>query len=470
MPLFGGKEEKDPNSKDFEMHHTAQNPFFDSHQDTTAKFASILGFIKNPIETTDRRYKGTRTTDKVSQIVGYSQTDLRVYRALFITSRTFLVNWDTYYHLLWLTFVSMVAFTIAFAIPHMASSLPIELTNTDLLTRQQTLLSYVMVSFVGLNINRFTVLRDKLGMTWGALENMTAFSFQLLPDPDPKSGHLELRELILRLARQTYHLLFYAAQKKEDMSFLVESEEKGGLHVMTAKEMAMLKASPPGVRPFITVSWLYSIIDAVISKQPDMGSSSGSSSSSSSVNNTYNIMHMDQRRRDLLADYKQAKGGIGALLGTLGTPIPFMYSHLVYWTVQVLLFTLAWTTGLYLAVMWDRRKNGAGMFEFDDDARQYPQNQAVWYFNVWLYRVFGNILFALFMEGLLKICELIENPFRGDSFGLPLIAYDSFMYNNIRGMAAGMSSYTDILSQGRPDAFGLGSSIGPVMPNKPKGF
>jgi hypothetical protein len=171
-----------------------------------------------------------------------------------------------------------------------------------------------------------------------------------------------------------------------------------------------------------------------------------------------------------LADYKQAKGGIGALLGTLGTPIHFMYSHLVYWTVQVLLFTLAWTTGLYLAVMWDRRKNGAGMFEFDDDARQYPQNQAVWYFNVWLYRVFGNILFALFMEGLLKICELIENPFRGDSFGLPLIAYDSFMYNNIRGMAAGMSSYTDILSQGRPDAFGLGSSIGPVMPNKPKGF
>jgi hypothetical protein len=47
-----------------------------------------------------------------------------------------------------------------------------------------------------------------------------------------------------------------------------------------------------------------------------------------------------------------------------------MYSHLVYWVVQLLLVFIAIITGFYLAVMWKRRKNGDDEYSYDDDTRE----------------------------------------------------------------------------------------------------
>ena len=49
-----------------------------------------------------------------------------------------------------------------------------------------------------------------------------------------------------------------------------------------------------------------------------------------------------------------------------------MYSHLVYWVVQLLLVFIAIITGFYLAVMWKRRKNGDSAYSYDDDIREWP--------------------------------------------------------------------------------------------------
>ena len=43
------------------------------------------------------------------------------------------------------------------------------------------------------------------------------------------------------------------------------------------------------------------------------------------------------------------------LVFSAGTPLPFIYTHLVYWIVQILLLVIAISTGINLAVYHDRR-------------------------------------------------------------------------------------------------------------------
>jgi len=78
------------------------------------------------------------------------------------------------------------------------------------------------------------------------------------------------------------------------------------------------------------------------------------------------------------------KGGIGATLGILGSPTPFMYTHLVYWTVQILLVIISIETGINLVVMYGRKGNGDEMYTFDDANMHYPERPKVWYGNYFL--------------------------------------------------------------------------------------
>jgi hypothetical protein len=56
--------------------------------------------------------------------------------------------------------------------------------------------------------------------------------------------------------------------------------------------------------------------------------------------------------------FVEFKGGIGAVLGALGCPLPFAYVHAIYWVVQVSLVVLALETGTTLAVYNQRKING----------------------------------------------------------------------------------------------------------------
>jgi len=75
--------------------------------------------------------------------------------------------------------------------------------------------------------------------------------------------------------------------------------------------------------------------------------------------------------------------------------------------VQTFLTILAVSTGIFFTALWNRRANGNGEYT-PSDGSTYPKNEIVWYTMSLITRVIGNILFALFSEGLLKLCGKFE--------------------------------------------------------------
>ena len=278
----------------------------------------------------------------------------------------------------------------------------------------------------------------KMGKLWGGLEAFCFFSYQFLREEKDEA----LRNTILRYSRLTFLLLFYAAQNNENYVQITTPEGKGGLGLLYPKEEVLLKAAPYGVRPLISLGWLFGILGELVDRR---GAKSGGERSP-----VDQVMVISEIQRL----YESCRGGICQCLGKRGTPVPLMYTHLVFWVVQALLVFMAISTGVYLAVSWERRGNGNDGYSYDDGS-PYPKNKAIWYANVWAFRVVGNVMFALFVEGLLKVCELLENPFRSDKFGLPSFMYEVFLHNNVKGIAAGQRTYHDVLKEIDPDAFGL---------------
>ncbi len=108
-----------------------------------------------------------------------------------------------------------------------------------------------------------------------------------------------------------------------------------------------------------------------------------------------------------------AKGSVGMTLAILGTPLPYSYVHVVYWTVQILLCILAVETGITLALLYDRKGNGNEEYQYDDGSESWPNNSRLWYLNEFLQITCGNIIFALFTVGILKISERLASPMSG---------------------------------------------------------
>lgn len=103
--------------------------------------------------------------------------------------------------------------------------------------------------------------------------------------------------------------------------------------------------------------------------------------------------------------------------------------------------TIAVETGVWMAVGIERKDNGEGEFSFDDDSRHFPENPRAWYANRFFAKVFGNVVFALFTEGLLQICDKVQNPLiTTDEHAFPVRLYDVFLNNNCRALAYGYDS------------------------------
>jgi hypothetical protein len=347
----------------------------------------------------------------------------------------------------------MISFSYIMMTPGAARSTPIELLESELLSRIQTLLSFVLVSYVSLSIQRWEDYRSKLGRLWAGLENTVYFACQFMNKNDVKVGRL--RATVIRLARLAFNLLFFAMQDNDDFTKLTSSEAEGGLGLMTPQEEALLLAGRANHRPLIVVAWIFGIVNELIVVTIDVNAENvGVTPSSSS--STQSIL----LRQNSDALFMECRGGITACVGILNAPFPLMYTHIVYWTVQMLLGCMAVSTGMYLAVCWERRHNGNEGFEFDDafdddDGKHYPEDVVQWYTCVWMFRVAGNMMFALLVEGLLKVCELVENPFTDDKFGLPGFVFESILNNNMMCILAGSQSYIDVLKAEDKDAFGL---------------
>ena len=345
---------------------------------------------------------------KDEKIFKYRNKDLVFLKALWSSRYTILVNMKTWYLLLILTCVSFLAFGIV-----MATGGEYSIAESSITVRLQVLLSFVLTSYVGISLARWNTLRNTtFGQVWGSLENLYMIAARINHNLHDKT-EMKTRETVLRLCRATMRLLFKAAGGVDDISDL-EFEQ-----LLTEKETPVLKQANIGTRAFVVIGWLEAIFISIKKQLKDI----------------------DASPWEWHKQLQNAKGGIGATLGMLGCPLPYIYTHLVYWIVQLVLISLAIETGTWMAIGVARRENGDGEYVFSDDAHDFPDNPRVWYANMFMVKVFSNVCFALFTEGLLQICDKIQNPFsKDDEHAFPIKLYDIFFNNNCRALVFGFDS------------------------------
>eukprot|EP01035_Chromulina_nebulosa_P031306 gene31306-41725_t len=349
-----------------------------------------------------------------SKIAKYDMSGLHIWRALFSFSHTILGDLDTWYHLGYLTIICFITMAVVY---YSGSYLSVD-NNSDLTSRTQLLLSFVLAGYISIVINRWDRVRNTtLGQLWGAVESTCQISFRVLFSHGHGQQEMELSELIIRYARLSMRLTFMAVQAVDDLSELQEQK------LITSEEREWLQDATIGTRPLIVVSW----IDEFFRSLTAAG---------------YGVIMSDSI--NVVSHVASIRGGIGATLGLIGSQLPYPYVHVIYWIVQIMLMALAIQTGVALAVNINYSKNGDNAYSPADDNTSWPASPSVWYANQFMTLTAGNIVFALFTEGLLKITEKLNNPLSDDDTSFSDIVFDSFLYNNCIALRAGYLSYSSI--------------------------
>lgn len=310
-----------------------------------------------------------------------------IWRALVTTSNTILEEWDTWRLLCGLTVVCFITMACIMA-SGTESSIPLQISVTN---RVQVLLSFVLSAFIGIVLGRWDNLRNNaLAGVWTALENLCLLS-SMWCETDTFQDQ-ELRSRIERHSRLILRLVFYAAQAKGDLSALITE----GL--LLEEEARVLTPVLVGTRAHVVIGWLQKTFKHMYEAE------------------YYGFANMG----DVSSNVAAVRGGCGLTLGIIGCPLPFGYVHLLYWIVQLLLLLLAINTGILFAVMMARRHNGEllyhspptyqpltrcvgignGEYSYDDESgKHYPENERIWFFNIFMQTTLGNVVFALFTQG-----------------------------------------------------------------------
>jgi hypothetical protein len=284
------------------------------------------------------------------------------------------------------------------------------------------LLSFVLAGYVSYYVNYFNTVRHQyLGTLWGACENLFLYAHQLFPGQGEQE--MMLRQTVQRYTHSIFLLVFHACQNKTDMEFFY------GRNLLTPDEGEILVQASLGTRPLIIVGWLSRLFEVT----QRMG---------------YSSFIVDTQALTVISSLR---GGIGGLLGVIGTPPPFMYTHLIYWIVQIFLVILAITTGINLAIFWDRRHNGDENYSYDD-GDHWPHNPRIYYANYFFQQTAGNMIFAIFVEGLLYFCGEIENPLAGRNASLCEDLYEVYLENNCIALAVGRETMEAVVTISQEEA------------------
>jgi len=191
----------------------------------------------------------TSDVPKRRKLVRYDPKHLSIWRAVFTVSKTILTHWDTWYHLGVLTLLCAGAATLVIVTGGF-HSIPL----SDVTSRIQTLLSFVLAGYVAAVISRWNTLRNTtLGALWGALENTVLLSFRIFKGNS--SHEIKYKNDCIRYARGCLLLTFYAARGQEDISKLYT---KG---LLTPDEGFTIESMSTGTRPLVIVGWLRYIKD-----------------------------------------------------------------------------------------------------------------------------------------------------------------------------------------------------------------
>lgn len=108
-----------------------------------------------------------------------------------------------------------------------------------------------------------------------------------------------------------------------------------------------------------------------------------------------------------------------------------------------MLCALSVETGVLLSVYLYMDENGAGNYS-PAGGEAWPEKPYVWYVNNFLQVTAGNIIYALFVEGMLNICEKLSNPLGHNEMCFSDRLFDTFFFNNCRSMYAGAKGYAKV--------------------------
>jgi hypothetical protein len=317
-----------------------------------------------------------------------------------------------------LTIICCVAFAIVLKSGHYRSIFDKNAFSAKI----QVLISFVFAGYIGVIINRWDRIRNgTLGSIWGALENLNMFAYRILNSSSPNNEVEPLKDCLLRLSRLSFQLTFLACQGDGNLEPLVA---RG---ILTEKEKDWLDAVDAlGTRPLVVVDWIYSYFDLLKKKDYEIS---------------------DALEQHIHQEVKSLRGGIGATLGAIGAQLPYAYVHVIYWAIEVLLVALSIEQGVWLATDIFMKSNGEGEWKDPRPGHQWPQDEQVWYANSFLQIVSANILFCLFTEGLLKVCDQLSNPLSKHESSFSEWVYDAFLFNNCKALNCGFVSFTEVLGK-----------------------
>eukprot|EP01032_Pedospumella_encystans_P017306 gene17306-19727_t len=401
------------------------------------------------------------------KIVKYDMRELGRWKALVSCWYTVLSDWDTWNHL---TFLTIVCFFTMFMVIITGSTRSVY-DNNSVVNKALTLVSFVFAGYVAIVINRWDRIRNAtIGQMWGALENLNMISMSILIKQAPPAEEAELSARLMRYSRLAMILTFRALQpgaetdtlesllirpadnrtmsaqsdtSERQMSSFAHSVDGGSNNngnavssalppaeqqeLMTEDERQWLLAATPGTRPLMVVSWLEGYFDSL---------------------HAAGYQSNELALTGIMVNLFSVRGGIGATLGAIGAQLPYPYVHLVYWTIQVVLVALSIETGVILAADTYFKNNGQGDYSpVDDSPNVWPQDSNLWYFNKFMQITVSNVIFALFTEGLLKVCDKLSNPCSLEETSFSERVYGTFMFNNCRALRAGHISYAHMKSK-----------------------
>jgi len=425
---------------------TSMHEFFDKESDPDIR--KKMNLCAAPIRESTKRMGGTRSGRK---IVDYRLHNLRLYRALIITSRTLYSNWDTWEHIIQLISIQFITQIIA-TYSGSCTSIPVGASEEYITNRIEVLLGFILTGFVGYFINRYMHIRHHLvSDAQNLFTHVMSYLTLVFEGPERKF----IRDELLRLARLSFALLFKGLQGVYDLHMLYSLR----LLKEGSDEDRWIKSTPISLRPFLVLGWFTKVINmAYDPKYSVLHNSSGQ----------FDFEMM--RQRNIMPDIQRIRWAMADTQSYVTTPLPFMYSHLVYWIIQVFLYLIFINTGLYLAVMWTRRHSNGDEEEdpYDDPSVEYPENDYVWYFNLAAVRVMSNVVYALFVEGLLKVCQDLENPLESPFSGFPEYVYSAEFHNqvsvNMAAMDFGGELFEGLFDKQFENSIGLKESMSPANP------
>ena len=128
----------------------------------------------------------------------------------------------------------------------------------------------------------------------------------------------------------------------------------------------------------------------------------------------------DVRKDDYGSVIQKCSDACKHIFSMLDTQLPYTYVHTLHLVVFIVLITRSTEIGLQIAVNYEQRENGNNTF--DDDQNEWPHNPTVWFGYMCVVMILKNLCFSLFLEGLVTMCDNIQNPLDDRAISLSYLA------------------------------------------------